>query len=111
MELIVAIIAGICPDWWPRWPKRPPKWWWWRPPPPPGPGDPDPILEQIKPQPDPWTGLGGLLCGVGGAIAWVVLGREFGGDGSLLAPVVIGFLGGTTMGWLVDSARDLSQRQ
>jgi hypothetical protein len=114
MELIIAILAGICPDWWPRrphWPGRPPIWWPWPPPPPPvGPGDPDPILPG-RPRPEPWTLISGILCGVGGAIAWLVVGREFGGDGSFLLPAVTGFLGGTTAGWLVDSARDLTGRR
>lgn len=109
MELIVAILAGICPDWWPFGPRRR---LWPRPippiPPRPDPGDPPPILPQA-PGPDPWTALGGILCGAGGAIAWLAVGPEFRAEGSLLAPVIIGFLGGTAAGWAVDSARDLTR--
>ena len=83
MSLIIAILAGICPDWWPRrWPPRP------------GGGGP---------QPDPWRFVGGIAGAVGGGLAWTTLGASYGNDGGLTAPVIIGLLGGTAALWLVDA--------
>ena len=132
MELIVAILAGICPDWWPwgrqrRWPRWPPipipiPIPLPRPEPGPDPSpidgkpQPDPWIEgkpqpdpwiESKPRPDPWILIGGILCGAGGAVAWLAVGREFGDSGSILVPAVSGFLGGTTAGWAVDSVRNM----
>lgn len=105
MEIVVAFLAGICPDWWPfpRWWRK--KWWWPWPPPGPRP-DEGPLPEPWGPLPDPWSLIGGLLAGAGGAVSWVVLGGDFGREG-LLAPVVLGFLGGVATSWLVDAAGSL----
>lgn len=106
--LIVAGLAGICPDWWPWGPRR------FReregpivtlPDPPPG--GPDPLPPGVG-RWGAWTSVSGLLCGAGGVAAWLALGPGLGGDNSLFAPVVTGFLGGTTAGWLVGSVRDLA---
>jgi hypothetical protein len=126
MELIIAILAGICPDWWPWGRGKRPRWRNWPPipfpipEPRPGP-DPSPMAGPVEPVPwrptdarpvsDPWTLIGGIACGLGGAIAWVAVGREFGDDGSILVPAITGFLGGTTAGWAVDSVRDMMGSQ
>lgn len=109
MEIVVAFLAGICPDWWPfpRWWK---KKWRWPPPPPPRP-DEGPSPELWGPHPEPWDFLGGLISGAGGAIAWVVIGSEFGRESGLWGPVVLGFLGGVATSWLVDAAGSLGRRR
>jgi len=110
MEIIVAMLAGICPICWPPIPR-----WWYHEtqsfiPPLPKPGDPRPNESIVMgPVPDPWLLILGLLAGIGGAVVWIVLGDEFGRDGALLPPVVIGFLGGAVTGWAVNSARNLSR--
>ena len=107
--LILAILAGICPDWWPR-PRWPWPWPWpWPGPirqPEPIPGDPIPIPDPPRPY---WPLLSGIVCGAGGGLAWLGLGAEFGRDGALLAPIAIGFLGGTAAGWALDSVRSLTK--
>ena len=109
MEVIIAILAGVCAI---RWPPIP-RWWYWDTqsffPPPPKPGDPRPTESAAKgPSPEPWMLITGVLAGVGGAVAWVVLGDRFGADGALLPPVVLGLLGGAVTGWAVDSIRNLT---
>lgn len=101
--LILAILAGICPDWWPR-PRRWPRPWPW--PPQPGPGNPIPLPDPPRPY---WPLLTGILCGVGGGLAWIGLGDELGRNGSLFAPIAVGFLGGTAVGWAVDSVGELTR--
>ena len=108
--MIVAILAGICPDLWR---------WHWRPPPFPFPIPPDPIIppdpvippDPIKPPPDePWPIIGGIVGGVGGAIAWIALGADYAQPGSLVAPLVLGLLGGTAALWLLDCVASLVKR-
>jgi hypothetical protein len=107
--MTIAILAGICPDLWR---------WRWKPPPriPPNPIiPPDPIIPPnpiTPPTPgDPWPIIGGIVGGVGGAIAWISLGAEFAQPGSLLAPVVLGVLGGAAALWLFDNAANLIARE
>ena len=84
MSLMIAILAGICPDWWPR--RFPPR----------GGGG-------TGPQPDPWRIFGGVIGAIGGALAWLTLGGRYGNDGGLAAPLIIGLLGGTAALWLADA--------
>ncbi|HEX8365171.1 MAG TPA: hypothetical protein VF603_07805 [Allosphingosinicella sp.] len=112
MEIVVAFLAGLCPDWWPfpRWWRK--KWWWpWPPPPPPLRDEGSPHPEPWRPGPEPWDFVGGLISGAGGAVAWVVIGPDLGREGSLLAPVVLGFLGGVAASWLVDAVGSLAQKR
>lgn len=103
--LVIAILAGISASCLPPIARR----WYWETqsftPPLPKPDDPRPN----GPLPDPWVLVGGLLAGAGGALAWIALGDSFAGEGRLLPPVVLGFLGGIAAVWLVDSVRNLSR--
>lgn len=92
--LEIAILAGICPEWWPR-PRFPI-------PPIPWPPEPDPRPDEFGPRPHPWRLINGIVGAVGGAVAWLTIGAELGRDGGMLAPLVIGLLGGTAAMWAVN---------
>ena len=84
MSLIIATLAGICPEWWPR--RFPPRG---------GGGG--------GPQPDPWRLVGGIVGAIGGAIAWIALGGAYEAGSDLIAPAIVGLLGGTAALWLLDA--------
>jgi len=70
-------LVGICPDWWPRWPRR------WPPPPPP---------------PDPWWLT--IVSGIGGVIGGWAFSTAFGPgpDGVTAAYAFTTFAGALTGG-------------
>ncbi|HEX8573692.1 MAG TPA: hypothetical protein VF759_13180 [Allosphingosinicella sp.] len=92
--IIFTFLVGWCwPIFWPWW------WWWWRwrwwwPWPRPPIPDPPPYEE---PRFDWVSHIAG---GIGGAVAWVGLGRDLAPDGGLLDAALIAFAGAATLGSL-----------